>query len=167
VPIHAHVLSTCQVLFWGRRNPPGTSDFDSLNQHECSTFIWDPSHSQLSRPTGNRPTDAQGAPINLFCSGHTFLPDGRLLVTGGHLFDGQGIDCATIYDPATDCVTTILEGGCNVKLTSIDRTFSGTSATLVVGVCVSATKVMLFHENMRIDKHRVNRLHRALARRTF
>jgi galactose oxidase len=102
VPIHAHVLSTGQVLFWGRRNPPGTSDFDSLNQHECSTFIWDPGHSQLSRPTGNRPTDSQGAPINLFCSGHTFLPDGRLLVTGGHLFDGQGIDCATIYDPATD-----------------------------------------------------------------
>jgi hypothetical protein len=29
--------------------------------------------------------------------------------------------------------------------------FFGTSATLVVGVCVSATKVMLFHENMRID----------------
>jgi len=40
--------------------------------------------------------------INLFCSGHTFLPDGRLLVAGGHLGDSQGVNQATIYDPTNN-----------------------------------------------------------------
>ena len=35
---------------------------------------------------------------NLFCSGHAFLPDGRLLVAGGHLADSHGLNQATIYD---------------------------------------------------------------------
>ncbi len=103
VPIHTHVLPTGKVLFWGRRNPPGTADFPSLNQHETHAFIWDPAHPQMAgTPTGNQPADAQGRPINLFCSGHTFLADGRLLVTGGHIFDSQGINCSTFYDCFTD-----------------------------------------------------------------
>ena len=42
---------------------------------------------------------------NLFCSGHAFLPDGRLLVAGGHLADGHGLNQATIYDPAANTWT--------------------------------------------------------------
>jgi hypothetical protein len=42
---------------------------------------------------------------NLFCSGHEFLPDGRLLVTGGHLADSRGLNQATIYDPAANTWT--------------------------------------------------------------
>lgn len=103
VPIHTHVLPTGKVLFWGRRNPPGTADFPSLNQHETHAFIWDPAHLLTpAKPTSNQPTDAHGKPINLFCSGHTFLADGRLLVTGGHLFDSQGLNCSTFYDPVAD-----------------------------------------------------------------
>lgn len=103
VPIHTHVLPTGKVLFWGRRNPPGTPDYPSLNQHATHAFIWDPANPLTpANPTSNQPTDSQGNSINLFCSGHTFLQDGRLLVTGGHLFDSQGLDATTFYDPATD-----------------------------------------------------------------
>ncbi|MGO8936359.1 MAG: galactose oxidase-like domain-containing protein [Mycobacterium sp.] len=109
VPIHTHVLPTGKVLFWGRRNPPGTAtappdfDFPSLNQHATHAFIWDPANPLTpAKPTSNQPTDSQGNSINLFCSGHTFLQDGRLLVTGGHLFDSQGLNATTFYDPAMD-----------------------------------------------------------------
>jgi len=103
VPIHTHVLPNGKVLFWGRRNPPGAPDFPSLNQHATHAFLWDPANpSTPAKPTGNQPMDGQGNPINLFCSGHTFLPDGRLLVTGGHIFDSQGLNTATFYDHATD-----------------------------------------------------------------
>jgi galactose oxidase len=103
VPIHTHVLPTGKVLFWGRRNPPGTPDFPSLNQHETHAFIWDPANpNAAAKPTSNQPTDSHGNSINLFCSGHTFLADGRLLVTGGHLFDSQGLITSTFYDPFAD-----------------------------------------------------------------
>jgi len=103
VPIHTHVLPTGKVLFWGRRNPPGTADFPSLNQHETHAFLWDPAHPLApAKPTSNQPTDSHGNSINLFCSGHTFLADGRLLVTGGHLFDSQGLNCSTFYDAIAD-----------------------------------------------------------------
>ena len=45
------------------------------------------------------------ADINLFCAGHAFLPDGRLLVVGGHESDGGGIDQACLYDPVEDTWT--------------------------------------------------------------
>jgi galactose oxidase len=103
VPIHTHLLPTGKVLFWGRRNPPGTPDYPSLNQRETHPFIWDPAEPQTpAKPTKNQPTDSQGKPINLFCSGHSFLADGRLLVTGGHLFDSQGLSTSTFYDPFKD-----------------------------------------------------------------
>jgi hypothetical protein len=103
VPIHTHLLPTGKVLFWGRRNPPAQTDFDSLNQHETHAFIWDPANPQApGQPTGNQPADLHGQSINLFCSGHTFLPDGRLLVTGGHLFDGQGLNTSVFYDCFND-----------------------------------------------------------------
>jgi galactose oxidase len=107
VPIHTHVLPTGKVLFWGRRNPPGTTpetaNFPSLNQHATQALIWDPANPDTpARPTSNQPTNSNGQFINLFCSGHTFMPDGRLLVTGGHIFDSQGISSATFYDPFKD-----------------------------------------------------------------
>ncbi len=60
------------------------------------------SGDRISTPTANRPTLADGTPINIFCSGHTFLPDGRLLVAGGHIVDSNGINQVSIYDPFQD-----------------------------------------------------------------
>jgi alpha-amylase len=93
VAIHAHVLPNRKVLFWGRRDHPT----DSLNVHECTPFVWDPA-TKTSTQTP-QPALANGAKINLFCSGHTFLPDGRLLVIGGHLADSNGLNQSCIYDP--------------------------------------------------------------------
>ena len=45
-----------------------------------------------------QPRRADGTTVNLFCAGHAYLPDGRLLVAGGHLTDGDGIDYAGTYD---------------------------------------------------------------------
>jgi galactose oxidase len=101
VAIHTHVLRNGKVLFWGRRKHPTTNDFESLNEHETHAFLFDPA-TMCCRPTSNQPVRQSGESINLFCSSHTFLPDGRLMVTGGHLYDSQGIDSATIYDPEND-----------------------------------------------------------------
>jgi len=104
VAIHTHVLPTGNVLFWGRRKQPTDNSFASLNEWETHSFLLDLQTFEC-KATTHQPVDKNGKPINLFCSGHTFLPDGRLLVVGGHLFDSQGIDCATIYDSTKDTWT--------------------------------------------------------------
>ena len=98
--VHAHVLPNGLLLTWGRRDKPD----QSLDVHECTPFLWDPSTSQVA--TTPQPMLKDGkTKINLFCSGHTFLPDGRLLVAGGHFADSKGLDQATLYDPASNAWT--------------------------------------------------------------
>jgi hypothetical protein len=106
VAVHAHLLPNGKVLYWGRRKEAGSTVFSTLNEHECFPFVWDPA-TNTSKPTGNRPTLADGTSVNLFCSGHTFLADGRLMVIGGHLFDSQGVNQACIYDSETDHWTAV------------------------------------------------------------
>jgi galactose oxidase len=92
VPVHTHLLPNGTVLFWGRRDhPDGTMD-----EHECTPQIWDPVRGTFT-PTP-QPATADGTKVNLFCSGHTFLPDGLLLVTGGHWTDSHGLHQACTYD---------------------------------------------------------------------
>jgi galactose oxidase len=102
VAIHSHLLPTGKVLYWGRRKEPGSQQFDTLNEHATLSYVWDPA-TNTSTQTKNQPTLADGkTTVNLFCSGHTFLADGRLMVVGGHLFDSQGVNQSCIYDSATD-----------------------------------------------------------------
>jgi galactose oxidase len=78
VAVHLHLLPSGQVLSWGRIGEPQ---------------VWDPE-------TGNfrsAPTETM-----VFCSGHAFLPDGRLLVTGGHLDDERGLRDANIFDGSSE-----------------------------------------------------------------
>jgi galactose oxidase len=92
VPVHTHLLPNGNVLFWGRRDhPDGTMD-----EHECTPQVWDPIGGTFT--TTPQPVTADGTRINLFCSGHTFMSDGLLLVTGGHWTDGHGLDQACLYD---------------------------------------------------------------------
>jgi galactose oxidase len=101
VAVHAHVLPTGKVLIWGRRD----RETQTIHTHECTPFLWDPEHPGEGTEVKLTPQPTLGdgkTKVNLFCSGHTFLPDGRLLVVGGHLFDGEGIQQATIYDFATN-----------------------------------------------------------------
>ena len=115
VGIHAHMLSTGLVLMWGRRDTPQQSlDTDPASPlapglppappATCTPFLWNPSNGNMTQTP--QPTLSDGTTnANLFCSGHAFLPDGRLLVAGGHLADGHGLNQATIYDPAANTWT--------------------------------------------------------------
>ncbi len=96
VAIHTHLLPDGKVLFWGRRDAPG----GSMNDHFCTPHVWDPA-TGVATPTP-QPKRADGTTVNLFCAGHAYLPDGRLLVAGGHITDGDGIDYAGIYDHRTN-----------------------------------------------------------------
>ena len=101
VAIHMHVLPNGKVLFWGRRDHPT----GSMHEHGCTPYIWDSRTGELiSTP---QPKRANGSKINLFCAGHAFLPDGRLLVVGGHVTDGHGLDQACVYDYRTNIWTAL------------------------------------------------------------
>jgi galactose oxidase len=115
VGIHVHVLPTGLVLMWGRRDtrqqsmdtdPPSPlgPGLPPAPPASCTPFLWNPANGDMM-PTP-QPTLADGKTnANLFCSGHAFLPDGRLLVAGGHLADSHGLNQATIYDPAANTWT--------------------------------------------------------------
>ena len=67
VGLHLNLLSGNEALIWGHTGEP------QLWSLEDGTFL----------QTANR-TCADPAGCELFCAGHTFLADGRLLVAGGH-----------------------------------------------------------------------------------
>jgi hypothetical protein len=77
VAVHAHLLRTGKVLLWG-------------DQKEA--YVWS---------GGTSFTAVAPKPFKIYCTGHTFLPDGRLLVMGGTSPQTRGLRYATIFDPAT------------------------------------------------------------------
>jgi hypothetical protein len=84
VQVHLNLLVSGKVLSWG--GPTGQPP-----------YLWDPATGAFT---------AVPAPSQLFCSGHSFLPDGRLLVAGGHIIDGHGtgglgLANTNVFDPAT------------------------------------------------------------------
>jgi hypothetical protein len=82
--IHAHLLPTGKLMFWDMYN---YADFPQL---------WDPSSGF---------TNAAQSGDNIFCSGFSFLPNGHLLVTGGHIADFVGLADASTYNPFTNTWT--------------------------------------------------------------
>src|SRR5262245_53117423 len=91
IAIHMHVLPTGKVLFWSRREWRDNQPAEGLDPHDCTPRILDPDTRAV--------TETAKPGFNLFCSGHTFLADGRLFVVGGHIADAQGEDKTAIYDP--------------------------------------------------------------------
>ncbi|HEY3011105.1 MAG TPA: galactose oxidase-like domain-containing protein [Gemmatimonadales bacterium] len=77
VAVHLHLLPSGRVLSWGRLGAPQ---------------VWEPASGEFSEIPSS---------TMVFCSGHTFLPDGRLLVAGGHLDDERGLADANIFDGAS------------------------------------------------------------------
>ena len=78
VPLHMSLLPNGKIFAWGK-----TDVADTMGMPR----IWDPA-SQPS-PTGLPEIDT-GMDM-LFCAGHTLMPDGRLMVAGGHHMDDAGI----------------------------------------------------------------------------
>src|SRR5262245_19118267 len=71
VPVHTHLLPNGTVLFWGRRADLA----GGMDQHVCDVYVLDPATAAVRKT--DPPTMPDGSPVNLFCSGHAFLPDGR------------------------------------------------------------------------------------------
>jgi galactose oxidase len=89
--IHAHVLpSGTDVLFWNSHGHHGQG-------LDHNAFIWSIGTTQFTR-VALRETD-------LYCSGHAFLPDGRLFAAGGHVSEGEGLPDANIFDSRTNTWT--------------------------------------------------------------
>jgi Domain of unknown function (DUF1929) len=70
-PIHAGLLSSGKILFWAYDEDSSTN-----TNKRTQTFLWDP----IANDT---PLRIDNPNSKLFCSGHSFLPDGRLLTIGG------------------------------------------------------------------------------------
>ncbi|MGA9768016.1 MAG: galactose oxidase-like domain-containing protein [Blastocatellia bacterium] len=77
VPVHISLLPDGRILYWARDKKQDTG-WDVGNG--SNTYVVDPLY--LDNP--NYTKLITNMTTNLFCSGHSFLPDGRLLVTGGH-----------------------------------------------------------------------------------
>jgi hypothetical protein len=60
-------------------------------------YLWDPETGLIS--------SAAAPGYDAFCSGHTLLSDGRLMVTGGHIDNLVGLPNAAIYDAFTNAWT--------------------------------------------------------------
>lgn len=83
VAVHLHLLPNGQVLSWGAAGEPQT---------------WNP----LTGHFNSIPSATM-----LFCSGHAFMGDGRLLVTGGHITEHHGLPDANIFDPVSESWTKV------------------------------------------------------------
>jgi hypothetical protein len=148
VPLHMHLLPTGKILAWGKLEMNGSMGLPRL---------WDPSSGA---PSG-APIAATGLDTMLFCAGHAFMPDGRLLVSGGHKADDRGLDVTNIFDPASETwvaglpkmaagrwyptVTTLPDGrvltmagrDTTQTVVKIPEVWNGTSWTQLTGISVS------------------------------
>ncbi len=73
VPVHMSVLPNGKVIAWG-------SNLGGKTGHNTIVQIWDP---KSTFPQSKETIELPASFGNIFCSGHSFLPDGRLLITGG------------------------------------------------------------------------------------
>ncbi len=81
VGVHTMLLPNGRVLAFGRTGQPQ---------------VWNPATGVFS---------AVPSPANLFCSGHVLLPDGRVLVAGGHISDNHGLPDITLFNASTNTWT--------------------------------------------------------------
>ncbi|KAI9654639.1 MAG: hypothetical protein M1821_005846 [Bathelium mastoideum] len=103
VAVHASLLPNGKVLYWGRRSNPHDTTRDSLNEHFTKPYLWNP-FTGASKATASQPKlfGSGAKDVNLFCSGHSLQPDGSLLIVGGHLEDGKGVNQSCVYNPLAD-----------------------------------------------------------------
>jgi hypothetical protein len=79
--IHIHLLPTGKVLMYG---------YETAAPGQDTPRIWDPDTGAITFVDVLK---------NIFCSGHSFLSDGRLFITGGHVSDTVGIPDTALFDP--------------------------------------------------------------------
>ncbi len=82
VSVHLSLLPDGRVLAFGHNGVPQ---------------IWDPDTGDFT---------SVPSPALLFCAGHTFAPDGRLIVAGGHISNAHGLPDVTIFSPGSSSWST-------------------------------------------------------------
>lgn len=102
LPIHAALLRTGKVFFFA-----GSGNDPTNTEEPKGSALLDLSNGTFSRPV--TPLDIAGFPVDIFCAGQTFLPDGRLLVAGGTLLYDPFVGRleALAFDPSTEAWTTL------------------------------------------------------------
>ncbi|MDB5047387.1 MAG: Kelch domain protein [Fibrobacteres bacterium] len=85
LPIHVVLLPTGKILYWDRHDQ-GT--------HDIIPRVWD--------PAANTTIKTPNPGYDLFCSGHSILRNGDVLIAGGHIVDGTGEDKMRIYNYKTN-----------------------------------------------------------------
>ena len=81
VAVHAVLMYNGKVLMWDGWEIPSYAR------------VWDPANNSFAQYTNQD---------GLFCSGHSTLSDGRILVAGGHAENLDGIRDTNIFDPVTN-----------------------------------------------------------------
>ena len=84
VAVHTSLLRTGKILTWDAWETGGTP----------SVRLWDPATGAF--------TSVPNQTSQIFCSGLAQLPDGRLMVIGGHNGGEVGITDSNVFDPATN-----------------------------------------------------------------
>jgi Domain of unknown function (DUF1929) len=97
-PVHAALGRTGKVLFFGGS---GNNPNNMANSAQ-GVALWDVNGGTFSRPSV--PLNNNGNPIDIFCAGQSFRPDGRLFVAGGTLqYDPfKGIPDCFVFDFTTE-----------------------------------------------------------------
>jgi Domain of unknown function (DUF1929)/Carbohydrate binding module (family 6) len=87
MPIHAALMPNGKVFAWG-----GGNDYNN----DTNLTVWDP--AQGEGPDARSKIYYTNG--NLFCAGFSHLPDGKLLIAGGHWDNFIGVPNANIFDSA-------------------------------------------------------------------
>jgi hypothetical protein len=101
ISIHAVVLPNGKIMSWNS-NDKGDG-YDAVGQPKVTdtvTWLWDPESPDITEQTF-----AVNPHTNMFCAGHSLLPDGKLLVVGGHIFNLKGFPHTNTYDFKTSTWT--------------------------------------------------------------
>ena len=88
VPLHMNLLPNGKIFAWGKRDRSASG---AITDTMGVPRIWDPA----AGPPSSLPPI--GVADMLFCAGHTLLPDGRLMVNGGHNRDDAGINTTYFF----------------------------------------------------------------------
>ena len=109
--IHAAMLHTGKVLMWGY---PIHADQEAWRGNESYAWLWDPTEGYGVDAVEDVTPVIGGENLSIYCSGMSFLADGRVLVVGGTLSWGvndpvytefAGLNTALVFDPATETWT--------------------------------------------------------------
>jgi 5-hydroxyisourate hydrolase-like protein (transthyretin family) len=84
VPLHMSLLPTGKILAWGKTDAAA----DTMGMPR----VWDPSSGA---PDGATMINVD---TMLFCAGHALMPNGTLMVAGGHSADGVGLAVTNFFD---------------------------------------------------------------------